>query len=106
MVSLRRTFGPRAFMLLPLAVLLALLLLAGLRAGQHAAQLGESDAMAPYVARHVQEGGARTDCSGRPGQGPVWIVLRCEGAAGGAVYDIDRRGGLLARQQIRPRPRT
>ncbi|MXQ07789.1 hypothetical protein GQ651_08010 [Alphaproteobacteria bacterium GH1-50] len=43
-----------------------------------------------------QTGGARTACVGRPGEGEVWIIVRCDDGVAARTYLFNRQGRLLA----------
>lgn len=72
-------------------------LVAGLRLGAGQAGLSETQVINAYAARYVAEtNGALTDCAAVPGQGSVWMVIRC-GTPGpsGRVFEVGRNGALV-----------
>ena len=81
---------------LPFAAFVAAAAVLGYRAGRVPS---ETEIIEAQAARYVQErgNGARlTDCTARPGEGPVRIVLRCAHPAGDTtVMEIGLRGALL-----------
>ena len=89
---------PRWAWFLPVALLAVFSGWAGWELGFRRATLTETEAIAPFAARYVDEAGpeaAETDCVAVPGEG-AWLVLSC-GRAGGPVwvYRIGRFGQLI-----------
>lgn len=61
------------------------------------AQVSESDLITRAALDYVERtGGQALDCVGLPGQGDVWIVVRCAGAEANRVYAFDRSGRRVA----------
>jgi hypothetical protein len=52
----------------------------------------ESDLIERAAADHVARGGERLDCVGLPGQGGVWIMVRCGSGAEASLYAFDHAG--------------
>lgn len=94
---------PRPVLITTLA-LCAIGAVLGLRAGWHYANLTETDvieaAVADYLSYETKLGNqpADTDCSARPGNGKVWIVVLCMPLADEATrrteYFISRYGRM------------
>ena len=89
--------GGRA--LLVLGALLALAVVIAFRAGREAAALGPSELIAAVARTYEEETGAPGLCSGRPGDGRIWLVVACDGASGRVVYSVDRLGRITARDR-------
>ncbi|EPX80442.1 hypothetical protein [Salipiger mucosus] len=88
----------------PVALLAAVAAVLALRAGREAAELSETDVIEAMVARYLDEGGddaQRSDCTGRPGTAPAWVVVTCAGEAETLRYAVDRAGRLLSRDVTR-----
>lgn len=84
---------------LPLLVTLALCAVAavlGVVAGLNARPSETEVITSAAAAYRAETGRPKTDCAGTPGQGAVWIVVRCGDAGDLAVYRFDRRGALIA----------
>lgn len=69
----------------------------GARPGITETQVIEAGA-ALYVA---ETGGSRTDCVGVPGEGAVWIVVRCGESGELRTYLFDRGGTLIVPEEVR-----
>lgn len=91
---------PRLIWFAPLAGLVSLLVVAGLRLGNHAASLTEADVINEFATIYAtEEGGNLTDCAAYPGQTRgIWIVVRCSQAPDApsmiVEYHVNRFGGL------------
>lgn len=62
----------------------------------------ETQAIEAGAALYVAEtGGSRTNCVGVPGEGPVWIVVRCGESGVVRTYLFDRGGTLIVPEEAR-----
>lgn len=82
----------------PLAIIT--LLGAGMvfRASWKAANLTETDVINAYADRYVAEvagRASRSDCAAVPGQGAVWLIVRCGSGDTARTYPVDRSGALV-----------
>ncbi|MGR3490451.1 MAG: hypothetical protein ACU0DW_00220 [Shimia sp.] len=85
-----------------LAVVIAVIAVAGLRLGTARATLSEGDVIVAYAERYVaQTGGALTDCHGKP-YAPGWLTVICEGQAGVVRYNVDHGGQLMPEATTEP----
>ncbi|KNG93957.1 hypothetical protein [Pseudaestuariivita atlantica] len=75
----------------PFAVLVVATGVMAFVAGWQARGVTETDVIERYTARYVADGGSATDCIAVPGEGRVWIEVRC----GAIVYHASRFGRLL-----------
>ncbi|NDV50939.1 MULTISPECIES: hypothetical protein [unclassified Salipiger] len=92
----------------PALALLALVALVAYRAGTQAAELTETEAIATAATLYAETGpggAARSDCTGRPGEAPVWIVVTCAREDLAHVYEMDRLGRIL-HARVRRGPQT
>ncbi|WP_353472606.1 hypothetical protein PVT71_00860 [Salipiger sp. H15] len=92
----------------PVLALLALVALVAYRAGMQAAELTETEAIAAAATLYVEtgpEGAERSDCTGRPAEAPVWIVVTCAREDLAHVYEMDRLGRIL-HARVRRGPQT
>ncbi|WP_413719273.1 hypothetical protein [Silicimonas sp. MF1-12-2] len=48
-----------------------------------------------------ETGGSRADCVGIPGEGRVWIVVRCGASGKVRTYLFDRGGTLIVPEDVR-----
>lgn len=92
--------NPRLIWFIPLAGVIALLAVMGLRLGWIAATLTETDVINRHAAIYLSEGGAsETDCFAFPSQTRgIWIVVRCTSHLDTpsmiVEYHVNRLGGL------------
>ncbi len=64
--------------------------------GNRVADLSETDAINVYARLYAQDtGGALTDCVAVPGQGRVWLIVRCGSGREARRYSVARDGRLL-----------
>lgn len=78
-----------------MGVLAAVAAVLGVVAGSNAT-ITETDVINAGAALYVAETGAAvTDCVGLPGDGIVWITVRCGDEAGMRAYLFDDRGNRL-----------
>jgi len=68
---------------------------AGWLAGNSRANLSETDAIEAVAARWLALGGRAADCAAVPGQGVVWLIVRCTNGDAAAEWRVDRSGRLL-----------
>ena len=82
-----------------LAVIVALAATAavlGLAAGWRYVTLDEGRVIERYAQLYRDEtGGALIDCVAQPGQGDIWLVIRCNGVET-RTFHVGHRGQLLA----------
>ncbi|MBV0911414.1 hypothetical protein [Anianabacter salinae] len=84
---------------LPLAALVLVAGIAGLRLGTGQARLTETQVIDRYAARYLSEakGAALTDCLAVPvAASDIWLTVRCGPDRTGAIYEyhVDPSGGL------------
>jgi hypothetical protein len=62
----------------------------------------ETDIISAGAALYVAEtGGSEAECVGTPGEGPVWIVVRCGETDALRTYLFDRGGTLIVPEELR-----
>lgn len=95
---------PRWWIFAPLGGFVGLIALVALLYGKDIAALSESEVINRYAERYVVESGNPnaqiTDCLAVPGQGQVWLTVRCAGYD----YDVNRFGGLVERRSLSDLP--
>ncbi|WP_102107883.1 hypothetical protein [Oceaniglobus roseus] len=68
----------------------------GYSRGRDVAALTETDVLQAYAEVYASEtGGRHVECLGVPGEGKVWIVVRCGSGADQRIYSVGRDGGLV-----------
>ena len=86
---------PRWWIFAPLFVFFGLIGVIALLYGKDIAGLSETEVITHYAERYVVESGNPSahinDCYAVPGDGRVWLVVRCAGHE----YAVNRFGGLI-----------
>ncbi|WP_126623182.1 hypothetical protein [Oceaniglobus ichthyenteri] len=68
----------------------------GFSLGRDIAALSETEAIAAYATIYAQDtGGDISDCAAIPGNGAVWLIVRCGTGAAFRSYRVARDGGLV-----------
>ncbi|WP_099826729.1 hypothetical protein [Oceaniglobus indicus] len=90
----RRVVLPRA-LLWGIAMLTLGAAVLGFSLGRDAAEMTETQVISVYAKRYAAETGRPlTDCIAVPGQGRVWLVVRCGSGERQRVYPVARDGRL------------
>ncbi|TDL84254.1 hypothetical protein E2L08_01955 [Palleronia sediminis] len=88
----------RRLLFAPVAALIVLAAVLGLRWGMGVARLAEGDVVAAMARRYVaaEPAGDPATCVARPGTGRAWVVVTCGAQGARMTWRVDRLGRVIA----------